>query len=47
MPPSPETSRALEAAFIEIPLALFCLWLGLHCEHAVDAVLSAVRRARR
>ena len=37
---------ALEAALIEIPLALFCLWLGLHCEHAVDAVLSAVRRAR-
>jgi hypothetical protein len=36
----------LEAALVEIPLALFCLWLALHAEHAVAAVRSAVRRAR-
>jgi hypothetical protein len=33
---------ALEAIFVEIPLALFCVWLAHHCEHAVDAVLRAV-----
>ena len=37
---------ALEAAFVELPLALFCVWLALHTEHAVDAVRGAVRRAR-
>ena len=37
---------ALEAALVEVPLALFCVWLALHCERAVDAVLGAVRRAR-
>jgi len=34
---------ALEAIFVEIPLALFCVWLAHHSEHAVDAVLRAVR----
>jgi uncharacterized membrane protein len=34
---------ALEAIFVEIPLALFCVWLARHCEQAVDAVLHAVR----
>jgi len=33
---------ALEALFVEIPLALFCLWLARHCEQTVDAVLRAV-----
>ena len=33
---------ALEAIFVEIPLALFCVWLAHHAEHAVDAVLRAV-----
>ena len=37
---------ALEAAFIELPLAIVCVWLALHTEHAVDAVRGAVRRAR-
>jgi len=38
---------AVEAVLIEIPLALFCVWLALHCEQTVDAVLDAVRRRRR
>ena len=33
---------ALEALFVEIPLALFCVWLAHHAEHTVDAVLRAV-----
>jgi uncharacterized membrane protein len=37
---------ALEAAFIEIPLALFCVWLALHSEQTVDAVLGALGRRR-
>ena len=35
---------ALEAALVEIPLALFCVWLALHCEQTVDAVLGALGR---
>lgn len=34
---------ALEAVFVEIPLALFCLWLAHHSEHTVAAVRRAVR----
>ena len=34
----------LEAVLIEIPLALFCIWLALHCEQTVNAVLDALRR---
>jgi uncharacterized membrane protein len=37
---------ALEAAFVEIPLALFCVWLALHSEQTVDAVLGAFGRRR-
>ena len=37
---------ALEAVFVEIPLALFCVWLALHCEQTVDAVLGALGRRR-
>ncbi len=37
---------ALEAALIEIPLALFCVWLALHSEQTVDAVLGALGRRR-
>jgi hypothetical protein len=35
---------ALEAAFVEVPLAIFCVWLALHCEHVVAALLAALRR---
>jgi len=38
---------AVEAVLVEIPLAFFCVWLALHCEQTVDAVLDAVRRRRR
>ena len=38
---------ALEAALVEIPLALFCLWLARNCEHTVEAVLATLRRRRR
>ena len=37
---------ALEAAFVEIPLALFCVWVALHSEQTVDAVLGALGRRR-
>jgi uncharacterized membrane protein len=37
---------ALEAALVEIPLAIFCVWLALHSEQTVDAVLGALRRRR-
>ncbi len=37
---------ALEAAFIELPLALFCVWVALHSEQTVDAVLGALGRRR-
>ena len=37
---------ALEAAFVEIPLAVFCVWLALHSEQAVTAVVGAFRRHR-
>jgi uncharacterized membrane protein len=37
---------ALEAVLVEVPLALFCVWLALHCEQTVDAVLGALGRRR-
>jgi len=39
-----QLEAALEAALIEVPLALFCLWLARHSEQAVEAVLGAFRR---
>ena len=35
---------ALEAALVEVPLALFCVWLAWHREQTVDAVLALRRR---
>jgi hypothetical protein len=36
----------LEAALLEVPLALVCVWLARHRDQTVDAVLVAVRRRR-
>lgn len=41
-----EHIEAATEVLVEVPLALFCVWLALHCERAVDAVLGAMRRAR-
>jgi uncharacterized membrane protein len=38
---------AIEAAGLEIPLALVCVWLARHCEQTVTAVLAALERRRR
>ena len=35
---------ALEAALVEVPLAIFCVWLALHCEHVVPALRAVLRR---
>ena len=37
---------AVEAVLVEIPLALFCVWLALNSEQTVDAVLGALGRRR-
>jgi uncharacterized membrane protein len=39
-----QLEAALEAAVVEIPLALFCLWLAWDSERTVDAVRAALRR---
>ena len=36
----------LEAALVEIPLAVFLVWLARHCEQTVAAVMAALRRRR-
>ena len=36
----------LEAALVEIPLAIFLVWLARHCEQTVAAVMVALRRRR-
>jgi peptidoglycan/LPS O-acetylase OafA/YrhL len=41
-----QLEAGLEAALVEIPLALFCLWLARNCERAVEAVLGAFGRGR-
>jgi uncharacterized membrane protein len=41
-----QIEAAIEAALVEIPLALFCLWLARNCERAVEAVLGAFGRGR-
>jgi len=38
---------ALEAVLVELPLALFCLWLAGHCDQTVAAVRGAIGRGRR
>ena len=38
---------ALEAGFVEIPLALFCLWIARDAEHTVEAVRGTFRRLRQ
>jgi uncharacterized membrane protein len=38
---------AVEAAVVEVPLALVCIWLAHHCEETIAAVRSALDRRRR
>lgn len=38
---------AIEAGLVEVPLALFCVWLARHREQTVAAVLVAFRRRGR
>jgi uncharacterized membrane protein len=44
--PGEHVEAAIEAGLVEIPLALFCVWLARHCEQTVEAVLVAFRRRR-
>ena len=41
-----QVEAVLEAALVEIPLAIFLVVLARHYEHTVAAVLSALRRRR-
>jgi hypothetical protein len=41
-----QVEAVLEAALVEIPLAIFLVLLARHYEHAVAAVLAALRRRR-
>jgi len=41
-----QVEAGLEAGLVEIPLALFCLWIARDAEHTVEAVLHTVRRLR-
>ena len=36
----------LEAALVEIPLAIFLVWLARHCEQTVAAVIATLHRRR-
>lgn len=38
---------ALEAVFVELPLAIFCVWLALHCEQTMAALFAVLGRRRR
>jgi uncharacterized membrane protein len=38
---------ALETGLVELPLALFCVWIARHAEQTVEAVLGMFRRRRR
>ncbi len=38
---------ALEAGLVELPLALFCVWIAGHADQTVEAVLGTLRRRRR
>jgi len=42
-----QVEAGLEAVLVEVPLALFCVWLARYREQAVEAVLGAFRRHRR
>jgi hypothetical protein len=42
-----QVEAILEAALVELPLALFCVWLARHREQTVEAVLTALRRGHR
>jgi uncharacterized membrane protein len=42
-----QVEAALEAGLVEIPLALFCLWIARDAEQAVEAVRGTFRRLRR
>ena len=39
-----QVEALLEAALVEIPLAIFLVWLARHYEHTVAAVMAALRR---
>jgi hypothetical protein len=40
-----QVTAGLEAVFGEIPLAIVCLWVALHAEHATAAVVALRRRS--
>jgi uncharacterized membrane protein len=42
-----QVEAALEAGLVEVPLAVFCVWLARHSDQAVSAVLAALRRLGR
>jgi hypothetical protein len=42
-----QIEAGLEAALIELPLALFCVWLARHRRQAVEAVRVAFQRQQR
>lgn len=42
-----QVEAALEAGLIEIPLALFCLWIARDAEHTVEAVRGTFRQLRQ
>jgi hypothetical protein len=41
-----QVEAGLEAALVEIPLAIFLVVLARHYEHAMGAVMAALRRRR-
>jgi hypothetical protein len=42
-----EIEAALEAGFVEVPLAILCVWLARHYERTLEATLAAFRRRGR
>jgi uncharacterized membrane protein len=42
-----QVEAVAEAVFVEIPLAIFLVWLARDCEQTVAAVMQAFRRERR
>jgi hypothetical protein len=41
-----QVEAILEAVLVEIPLAIFLVWLARDCEQTVAAVMNALRRGR-